>query len=211
MPNSRNIRTRDRAGAARREELVMTFHPSWKGMFGWYAKWMTLAVAVAVGTLFLCTNNVISVWMLLLIWFIAFGAILGTGRLIREATTYRITTRRVSQTSGILNKKTESAFFDEITNTTVEQSLWERMLGIGRVDFDTAGERLITKELEARGHSRDDSNFLSWWGCKSPHHIEATVDGLRFGDDELGFDGDEEDEDEAPRGHRVRVDELAQD
>jgi uncharacterized membrane protein YdbT with pleckstrin-like domain len=165
-----------------REETVLSLHPSWKGMIGWYTKSTLIAIGAIAVAYLLETTGTLAVYWLVLVVLIAIASVVGIGHFIRYTTIYVITNRRVSETRGILNKRTESAFFTEITNTTVERSLSERMLGIGRLDFDTAGERLIARELDR--HNRTTNNaFLSWWGLPNPYQVEAVVDGLRFGDD----------------------------
>jgi uncharacterized membrane protein YdbT with pleckstrin-like domain len=150
-------------------------------MLGWYTKWLLIALVVSAIAFAIKATGALPAYMFVLVAVVAFASVFAVGRLIRRMTTYLITNRRVSETSGILNKRTESAFFTEITNTTVERSLNERMLGIGHLDFDTAGERLITRQLARR--SRTNTSFLSWWGVIDPYHVESIVDGLRYGDD----------------------------
>jgi membrane protein YdbS with pleckstrin-like domain len=169
------------ATARQREETVLSFHPSWRGMLGWYCKWLLIALAVGAIAYALKDVHVLSTFIFVVITFVALVIVFAVGHLIRLMTTYLVTNRRVSETSGVLTRRTESAFFPEITNTTVQRSLSERMLHIGHLDFDTAGERLITQQLAHR--SSINTSFLSWWGVVDPYGVAAVVDGLRYGDD----------------------------
>jgi uncharacterized membrane protein YdbT with pleckstrin-like domain len=197
-----STQTTSSASRAAREELVLSFSPSWKGMLGWYIKRLLIATLVCVLVGLAWQKDALEAYWFFLVLVVSFGGVLGIGKLIRQATVYRISTRRVSETTGIFNKKTESAFFTEITNTTVEQNILERILKVGRVDFDTAGEQRLRRE-EGRA-SKGGKNYLAFWGVPSPHHLEATVDGLRFGDDDHAIPHDdyrttEEQEREAAR------------
>ena len=166
-----------------REENVLRIHPSWKGMFGWYAKWLLMALVVVAIAFALMHANVIPAYLFVLVIVGAFGIVLLIGWLTRLATSYLVTNRRVSETTGILNKRTESAYFTEITNTTIERNLSERLLGIGRLDFDTAGERMVAHELNRRNRATNTA-FLSWWGVPDVQRVAELIDGLRFGDDD---------------------------
>jgi uncharacterized membrane protein YdbT with pleckstrin-like domain len=57
----------------------------------------------------------------------------------RMSTTYTITSRRLTIRIGLLSKEQHETRLDRVQNVSTSQSLLERMLGIGTVDFDTAG------------------------------------------------------------------------
>ena len=57
----------------------------------------------------------------------------------RMATTYTITSHRLTIRLGLLSRQLHETRLDRVQNVGTNQSLLDRMLGIGTVDFDTAG------------------------------------------------------------------------
>ena len=78
----------------------------------------------------------------------------------RMATTYTITSHRLTIRLGILSRQLHETRLDRVQNVGTNQSLLDRMLGIGTVDFDTAG-----------GAGFD----FAFHGIASPEHIVHTV------------------------------------
>lgn len=58
----------------------------------------------------------------------------------RSATTYTITSERLTIRHGLLSRELHQTRLERVQNVASTQSLVDRMLGIGAVDFDTAGE-----------------------------------------------------------------------
>ncbi len=83
------------------------------------------------------------------------------GFLKRMATVYTITNQRLRIKRGILSKKIQQTRIDRVQNVNTEQSVLERMLRVGTVDFDTAGT--------------DDSDF-TFDGVSSPSRVVEAVD-----------------------------------
>ena len=61
------------------------------------------------------------------------------GLVRRLATTYTISSHRLTIRIGLLSKEQHETRLERVQNVSTTQSLLERMLGIGTVDFDTAG------------------------------------------------------------------------
>jgi uncharacterized membrane protein YdbT with pleckstrin-like domain len=57
----------------------------------------------------------------------------------RLAVTYTITNRRLTIRSGLLSRELHETRLERLQNVNSRQRLLERMLGVGTVDFDTAG------------------------------------------------------------------------
>ena len=57
----------------------------------------------------------------------------------RLATTYTISSHRLTIRIGILSRELHESRLERVQNVTTNQSLLERVLHIGTVDFDTAG------------------------------------------------------------------------
>jgi uncharacterized membrane protein YdbT with pleckstrin-like domain len=70
----------------------------------------------------------------------AFLVLLVVGQLRRIGTTYSITNQRLTIQRGILSRDLHQTRLERIQNVNSSQSLFERLLRIGTVEFDTAGE-----------------------------------------------------------------------
>lgn len=87
---------------------------------------------------------------------IALVAIVGAGLTVlsgwiqRFFTEYTITTRRLHIRRGILSKTESSTNVDRVQNITTRQSLVDRILRAGTLEFDTAGDE-ETDRLRFRG------------------------------------------------------------
>jgi uncharacterized membrane protein YdbT with pleckstrin-like domain len=90
------------------------------------------------------------------------AALLVLGGLVRRiATVYTITNQRLRIKRGILSKKVQQTRIDRVQNVNTDQSVLERVLRVGTVDFDTAGT--------------DDSDF-TFSGVSSPSRVVEAVD-----------------------------------
>ena len=89
------------------------------------------------------------------------AAVLAFGLFKRMSTTYLVSTQRLYIRRGMLSKREQQTRIDRVQNVNTEQSLRERMLGVGTVDFDTAGT--------------DDSEF-KFVGIASPREVVNAVD-----------------------------------
>ena len=92
---------------------------------------------------------------------IVFALVILVGLIRRIATTYTITNRRLTIDVGLLSRDLHQTRLERVQNVNARQSLLERLLGVGSVDFDTAGE------------SGFDFTFA---GVAHPHRIVRTVD-----------------------------------
>jgi uncharacterized membrane protein YdbT with pleckstrin-like domain len=72
-----------------------------------------------------------------------------------------VSTQRLYIRRGILSKRMQQTRIDRVQNVNTQQSMRERLLRVGTVDFDTAGT--------------DDSEFR-FVGIASPGEVVAAVD-----------------------------------
>jgi len=91
---------------------------------------------------------------------VVFLVVLTWGLIRRIATTYTITNRRLTIRTGLLSRELHETRLERVQNVNLRQRLLERLLGIGTVDFDTAG-----------GAAYD----FSFRGVEHPHAIVRTV------------------------------------
>jgi uncharacterized membrane protein YdbT with pleckstrin-like domain len=139
------------------ETVIYSGHPSWRSMLDFHLA--GLFGALAGGAIArLATKN----------WGIAiavFAAILACSLLIglirRVSTRYEITDRRLHIRRGILSRTEQHTTIDRVQNVETKQTLFERVLRIGTVNFDTA--------------ATDDSDF-AFRGIATPKVVVAAVD-----------------------------------
>jgi uncharacterized membrane protein YdbT with pleckstrin-like domain len=138
------------------EEIVFEGHPSWRAVLGFYAAGVVLVgVAAAIGALAGGTGIAIAAGAVVLV------LVLLVGLIKRAATRYVITTERLHIRRGLLSKATQETRVQRVQNVNTKQSLFERLLQVGTVDFDTAGT--------------DDSEFR-FVGVANPAQVVRAVD-----------------------------------
>jgi len=145
------------------ETVIFEGHPSWRSILGHYLKGLVLVVllaAIAAGVSRLAEDEVRTSWIVV-VAIVAFVLVLIVGWLKRLATTYTITTHRLVIRRGILSRAEQHSRIDRIQNISTRQSVLERLLRVGTVEFDTAA-------------GEDDD--LDFAGVGSPHDV---VDAVR--------------------------------
>jgi uncharacterized membrane protein YdbT with pleckstrin-like domain len=144
------------------EEVIFEGHPSWRAMLAFYIQGLlaVLVVGAIVAGVTALGNGV--KWGLVAAVVVVGAALLIVGGLIaRIATVYTITNQRLRIKRGILSKKVQQTRIDRVQNVNTNQSVLERVLRVGTVDFDTAGT--------------DDSDF-TFAGVSSPARVVEAVD-----------------------------------
>jgi uncharacterized membrane protein YdbT with pleckstrin-like domain len=123
------------------EEVLFHGHPSWRSMLALHVKGLLAAVVAGViaGLASAVAEDSVQVlWVVAAVLVVL--AIAGLIAFIRRmATTYTITSHRLTIRFGLLSRKLHETRLDRVQNVGTNQSLLDRMLGIGTVDFDTAG------------------------------------------------------------------------
>jgi uncharacterized membrane protein YdbT with pleckstrin-like domain len=117
------------------ERVIYQGHPSWRAILGFYLK--GLLVALAAGVLAALINEGISLGI---VTFVVIAAItILVGFIKRVATVYTITDHRLNIKRGIVARKVQETRLQRVQNVNYTQSVYERVMQIGNVDFDTAG------------------------------------------------------------------------
>jgi uncharacterized membrane protein YdbT with pleckstrin-like domain len=139
------------------EQVIFQGHPSWRAILGFYLKGILIAAIVGVvaklfgagdGTVFLIVLVVIGLTVLI-------------GFVKRVATTYTITDRRLNIKRGIVSREVQETRLERVQNVNYSQSVYQRVMQIGDVDFDTA--------------ATDDYNFV-FSGVADPAEVVHRVD-----------------------------------
>jgi uncharacterized membrane protein YdbT with pleckstrin-like domain len=139
------------------ERVIFQGHPSWRAIVGFYLK--GILVAALAGVIFkLFGAGAGTVFLIVLV--IA-GATVLIGFFKRVATTYTITDRRLNIRRGIVSREVQETRLERVQNVNYQQSIYQRLMQIGDVDFDTA--------------AGDDYNFI-FAGVADPGDVVHRVD-----------------------------------
>lgn len=145
------------------EQVLYEGHPSWRAIVDFYIKGIAatavvcLLVALATGTIGDETDTG-------LVTIIALVGVAGTiliGFIKRVATSYTITNRRLHIKRGIVSRTIQETRLERVQNVNYTQSVLQRLLQVGDVDFDTA--------------AGDDFNFV-FAGVSEPADVVHMVD-----------------------------------
>lgn len=117
------------------ERVVFEGHPCWRAILGFYIKG-ALAVGVIAALLSLLTR--ISTGTLVLLIVVGAALVVLIGFVKRVATRYTITTRRLNIRHGIIARDVQETKIERIQDVNYRQSVYQRIMQIGDVDFDTA-------------------------------------------------------------------------
>jgi uncharacterized membrane protein YdbT with pleckstrin-like domain len=144
------------------EQIIFEGHPSWRAILSFYFQGLLAVFAVAaVAALVTALGDGVSGELVGAIVVVGVAALVLAGLIKRIATVYTITNQRLRIKRGILSKKIQQTRIDRVQNVNTDQSVMDRMLRVGTVDFDTAGT--------------DDSDF-TFRGVGSPHRVVEAVD-----------------------------------
>jgi uncharacterized membrane protein YdbT with pleckstrin-like domain len=139
------------------ERVIFQGHPSWRAILGFYLK--GILVAAILGVLAKLFGSGSATVFLIVLAVIALTVLIGF--LMRVATTYTITDRRLNIKRGIVSREVQETRLERVQNVNYKQSLYQRLMQIGDVDFDTA--------------AGDDYNFV-FAGVADPADVVHRVD-----------------------------------
>jgi uncharacterized membrane protein YdbT with pleckstrin-like domain len=120
-----------------------------------------VAVLAGLAALITALGDGVSAGLVAAVAIVGAAAVILVGFIRRIATIYTITNQRLRIKRGILAKKVQQTRIDRVQNVNTEQSVIDRLLRVGTVDFDTAGT--------------DDSDF-TFAGVSSPARVVEAVD-----------------------------------
>jgi uncharacterized membrane protein YdbT with pleckstrin-like domain len=122
-----------------------------------------LGVAVLGGLILLITAITDEVKWGLVAAILVVGAavVVLIGFIRRIATVYTITNQRLHIKRGIVSRKIQQTRIERVQNVNISQSVIQRILQVGKVDFDTAGT--------------DDADF-AFDGVSQPENILKAVE-----------------------------------
>ncbi len=123
------------------EQVFFHGHPSWLSMLDFHLKAFLAAILAGVlaGIVSALASSHAQVgWVVVAVLAVLALALL-VGFVRRQATTYTITSHRLTVQLGLLSRELHETRLDRVQNVASRQSMFDRLLGIGTVDFDTAG------------------------------------------------------------------------
>jgi uncharacterized membrane protein YdbT with pleckstrin-like domain len=122
------------------EEIVWSGRPSWRSMLAFYIRWILVALAIGVAAQLVdrLTSIDAHVWWFWLVAVILLVVTLIAGWIKRIDTHYTVTTQRINIRHGIFSRADHATSYERLQNVNTYQSMLERMLKVGMVDFDTA-------------------------------------------------------------------------
>jgi uncharacterized membrane protein YdbT with pleckstrin-like domain len=138
------------------EQVIFEGHPSWRAILGFYLK--GVGVAIVLGVIAKLVDGNSSAFLVILV-VIALTVLIGFIK--RVATTYTITNRRLNIKRGIISREIQETRLERVQNVNYRQSVYQRLMQIGDVDFDTA--------------ATDDYNFV-FAGVADPAEVVHRVD-----------------------------------
>lgn len=116
------------------EQVVFEGRPSWRALLRFYAGGVVAAIAIAV-----VVSLIVGAVVGMLAGVVLVAGVLVGGLAKRTATRYLVSTQRLYIRRGMLARRVQQTRIDRVQNVNTEQTLFERLLRIGTVDFDTAG------------------------------------------------------------------------
>jgi uncharacterized membrane protein YdbT with pleckstrin-like domain len=138
------------------ERIIYQGHPSWRAIIGFHLKGTVVAAGAA-----LLAGLIEGIGLAVLTFAVIVGITILAGLIKRVATVYTITDRRLNIKRGIVARRVQETRIQRVQNVNYSQGVYERIMQIGNVDFDTAGT--------------DDSNFV-FAGVAEPEEVVEQVD-----------------------------------
>lgn len=100
----------------------------------------SVAAGVLAGLLSSIASGHVQVGWVIVVVLVVFVVMIVAGQLRRLATTYSITDQRLTIETGLVSRQLYQTRLGRVQNVNAIQSLPERILRIGTVEFDTAAE-----------------------------------------------------------------------
>ena len=122
------------------EKIIFEGHPSWRSILGFYIKGLVLVViaaAISAGATQVA-NDEVDTGLVTLVAIVLLVVVLVAGYVKRLFTTYTISTHRLHIRRGIIARAEQQTLINRVQNVNTHQSVIQRFLMFGDVDFDTA-------------------------------------------------------------------------
>jgi uncharacterized membrane protein YdbT with pleckstrin-like domain len=160
------------------ERVLYEGHPSWRAIIAFYIKGIliTAAVALIVALVTSFGDDGADSGLVAIVALVGVALTILAGFIKRVTTSYTITDRRLHIKRGIVSRTIQETRLERVQNVNFQQSVIQRMLQVGDVDFDTA--------------AGDDYNFV-FSGVDDPADVVHMVDGATRGASPDGLAGEQ--------------------
>lgn len=155
------------------ERIVFEGHPSWRAILGFYVKGI-LITGVLVALVWLYGKTIgdgVSATAVTIVLLGGAAITVLAGFLLRVATRYTITNKRLHIKRGIVSREVQETRLSRVQDVSYSQSLLQRILQVGDIDFDTA--------------SADASSFV-FVGVAEPSDVVQAVHEAQAADGDDG-------------------------
>ncbi len=162
------------------ERILWQGRPSWRSQLSFFVIWIPIALVpvIIAGLLRVSDQGTgLPYWQWLLISLLLVVLVVVVDVLRRYATFYQVTDQRLRLRRGLLARDEQTARFDRIQNVNISQSLMDRVMRVGEVDFDTAGTGEGGADFRFGGIA-DPQRLVRIVGEHTVRHGEATATGL---------------------------------
>jgi uncharacterized membrane protein YdbT with pleckstrin-like domain len=122
------------------EQVLYEGHPSWRAILDFYIKGVIatalICLLVALATGFFGDET--DTGLVVIVALVGVALTILVGFVKRVATNYTITNRRLHIKRGIVSRTIQETRLERVQNVNYNQSVLQRVLQVGDVDFDTA-------------------------------------------------------------------------
>jgi len=145
------------------EQVIFEGHPSWRSILDFYLKGLAAVIVLCLlaGLITRFTDDEVSTGLVTLLAIIGVALVILIGFIKRVTTSYTITNHRLHIKRGIVSRTIQETRLERVQNVNYHQGVFQRILQIGDVDFDTA--------------AGDDYNF-TFAGVAEPADVVHRVD-----------------------------------
>jgi uncharacterized membrane protein YdbT with pleckstrin-like domain len=156
------------------ERVLYEGHPSWRAILDFYIKGIlaTALIALAVAFVTGLGEGGADSGLVTIIALVGVAGTILAGFIKRVATSYTITDRRLHIKRGIVSRTIQETRLERVQNVNFHQTVLQRVLQVGDVDFDTA--------------AGDDYNFV-FGGVAEPADVVHMVDSATHRGDAEGL------------------------
>jgi uncharacterized membrane protein YdbT with pleckstrin-like domain len=160
------------------EQVLYEGHPSWRAILSFYIKGIliTAAVTLVVALVTGLGDDGTDTGLVTIVALVGVALTILIGFIKRVATNYTITDRRLHIKRGIVSRTIQETRLERVQNVNYQQSVIQRLLQVGDVDFDTA--------------AGDDYNFV-FAGVDDPADVVHMVDTATRGASPDGLAGEQ--------------------
>jgi uncharacterized membrane protein YdbT with pleckstrin-like domain len=139
------------------EQVFFHGHPSWRSILDYYAKGLFLAIAAGAvaGVVTAIADGHVEVGWVVAAVLVVFVVMVLVGLVRLISTTYAITNRRLTINTGLLRRDMHETRIERVQNVNCSQTVLERALRIGTVDFDTAASAEYDFKFTGVGDPRE--------------------------------------------------------